>query len=134
MTELSLHVDLSSPPEEVWALVGDFGALATWHPWVPNCTLSEDGLTRTIDLGHSAAIERLDASATSTWSQSYVVVESPMPITDYRATWSVEGSPTGCRLIWNARFTPLDDNAVFMLKSFFEQGFNALAERFGRGP
>lgn len=35
----------TAPPDEVWSLLGDFGALAEWHPAVVACGLSvgDDG-------------------------------------------------------------------------------------------
>ena len=131
--KMTLHVDLAAPPEEVWALVGAFGDLAQWHPWVPNCSLSEDGLTRTIHLGPNTAIEVLDPAATTPSSHSYRVEQSPVPVEDYRATWSVQARASGCTVRWSAEFTPTDPNAATFLATFFEQGFDALRDRFGSG-
>ena len=130
MNELSLSVVLDASAPEVWALVGDFGGLAEWHPWVPNCSLSDDGLTRTIDLGSTAAVERLLPEAIHPLSHSYVVIDSPMPIANYRATWEAIPTPTGCRVTWSATFEPLDENAEFMLTAFVKQAFDSLKQRF----
>jgi len=130
VNELSLSVVLDAPATEVWALVGDFGALAEWHPWVPNCSLSDDGLTRTIDLGATAAVEELIPEAIQPLSHSYVVIDSPMPIENYRATWRASPTPGGCRVTWTATFEPLDENAEFMLTAFIKQAFDSLKQRF----
>ena len=90
MVSISRSAQVAAPAHEVWGVVGNFGELDAWHPWVPNCTLSEDGLTRTIDLGSTAAVEVLDPSSITDLSHSYRVDRSPLPIKNYTAIWSNE--------------------------------------------
>ena len=121
---------LSANAQDVWDLVGDFGAIADWHPWVPNCTLSADGRTRTIDLGDTKAVEVLLSDLSTTLSHCYTVEQSPMPIENYRATLSVSEQSKGCLLTWEARFEPLDDTAAGQIEGFFKKGCDALQARF----
>lgn len=42
------------PPDQVWAIVGDVGAIHRWFPGIVGCTLSSDddgGQIRTVELG-----------------------------------------------------------------------------------
>ena len=34
MLELTMSVELGSPAETVWNVVGNFNGLSDWHPWV----------------------------------------------------------------------------------------------------
>lgn len=132
MGRLERSVALAASAEDVWALVGSFGDLDTWHPWVPNCTLGKDGITRTIDLGPMSAVEVLKDEGPL--HHSYTVTKGPMPITDYLATWTAAPTDGGCTLTVVATFTPVgvsDDDAGKMLSGFFKTAFKVLGERFG---
>lgn len=131
MAELKLSVELGADADTVWALVGRFGDLDAWHPWVPNCSLKDDGVTRVIDLGAMSAVERLVEEGPRT--HSYVVEQSPMPITDYTATWTCEDADGGSVLSVVATFEPKgvpEAQAVMMLQGFFDQAFKTLKGRF----
>ena len=132
MSEIRVTTELPASPEQVWEVVGDFGALDAWHPWVPNCTLGEDGITRTIDMGAASAIEVLDPDATTDRSHTYRVEKSPMPVRDYRATWKVEDADDGCTLDIHATFEPVGDEAqaLALLQGFFDTAVKALRKRF----
>jgi hypothetical protein len=130
MLFVSETTTLSAPATEVWELVGDFGAIADWHPWVPNCMLSSDGRTRTIDLGETKAVEVLLTAFDEELSHTYTVEQGPMPIKNYRATLSVSALPKGCRLTWEAKFEPLHDSAAVQIERFFKKGCEALDARF----
>ena len=122
---------LMAPASEVWALIGDFGALAQWHPWVPGCELSADGAERVIRAdGEVIAVERLLSS--TPLSHTYTVTEGPLPMADYRATLGVTPRPIGCRVSYRGEFVVTDPSAdvVSRLQRFFEVGFEALATRF----
>lgn len=131
MTTLELHVELPASPEAVWEVVGPFGGLADWHPWVPNCTLSEDGAVRTIAMGAISAIEVLEEQTER--SHTYRVQQSPMPVEDYRCTWTVTGEGGRARLGIRATFEPRgvpEEQAVAMLQGFFDAAFATLSKRF----
>ena len=134
MTTLALQTELPADPADVWAVAGDFGNLDQWHPWVPNCTLSDDGLTRTIHMGAMSAIEVLDPAATTENSHSYTVSQSPMPVENYRCTWTVDGEPGRTTLSIRATFEPKgvpEEQALAMLQGFFDTAFQVLGDRFG---
>ena len=130
MTTLQLQTEIAASPTDVWALAGDFGGLDQWHPWVPDCRLSEDGRTRTIGSGPLEAIEVLEQ--TTDTSMSYRVDKSPMPIADYTCTWSVSGE-NSTTLAIEATFEPKgvpEEQAVAMLTGFFQTAFQTLQKRF----
>ena len=131
MTTLELQTEISADPADVWALAGDFGGLATWHPWVPDCRLSDDGSTRTIGSGPLEAIEVLEG--TTETSMTYRVDKSPMPVQDYQCTWTISGEPGNAKLAIKATFEPKgvpEEQAVAMLTGFFDTAFQTLGTRF----
>ena len=88
----------------MWALVGSFCAIKDWHPAVADCETSKEGdvTSRTLTLKDGSKIkERLtDAEETS---YSYAIVESPLPVKNYKATLSVEedeDSPDRSEIHW----------------------------------
>lgn len=131
MTTLSLSARIPAAPDAVWAVVGEFGALDTWHPWVPDCTLSSDGQTRTIGSGAIQTVETLESEGAHT--HTYRVDKSPMPVADYRCTWTATAHDAGTHLAIEATFAPAgvpEDQALAMLTGFFEAAFATLQSRF----
>lgn len=132
MTTLNLQTEIAAAPDAVWALAGDFGGLDIWHPWVPDCRLSDDGRTRTIGSGAMEAIEVLESTGAHT--MTYRVQKSPMPVANYRCTWTAIAENGGTTLSIQATFEPSgapEEQAVAMLTGFFQTAFQTLAERCG---
>lgn len=130
--QVSVEKFLPVSAETVWAIVGDFGGLATWHPYVPNCELSEDGLVRTIAIPPTPAVERLDAAASGPMLHVYTVDAGPMPMTDYRAEMGVREEEGGALLFYRSTSEPVGVDAAkleAMLRKFFEAGFQAVAAK-----
>jgi hypothetical protein len=133
MISIRLEHPVKASAEAVWALVGDFGALADWHPMVPNCSLSDDGLKRTIAIPGMDAIEVMDPDATTDLSHSYTIEQSPMPLTNYRATVGViPKDDDGCTLFYESTCEAVgapDRKLKAALENFFTTGFSAVSER-----
>ena len=50
----------TATPEAAWKKIGDFCGIATWHPAVEKCVLSDDGKKRTLSLkGGGTIVETL---------------------------------------------------------------------------
>ena len=107
MATVTVSAALSASAESVWEIIGDFAALADWHPMVPNCRPTADGLGRIITLPGAEVIETLLPGASPPLGHAYTVGATPMPITDYRATLHLEATDTGCRIVYQGRFTPV---------------------------
>lgn len=114
-------------PQRVWEVIGDFGALDRWHPWVPNCRLDPGGTRRTIDLGETRAVEVLDLDASGEWSQVYTVETSPMPIEDYRAVLRLDAlDEDATRITWESSFLPSHPSAEEQVRSFYVRGLESV--------
>ena len=134
MPTVSLSIDLAAPLDEVWAVVGDFGNLDAWHPWVPACELAADGETRIMRAGEQVvAQERLLEQRD--YAHVYTVDHGPFPMDEYRAELSAVAVGVGCRVTYRGTFEPttMEVDVAAKLRRFFTTGFEALQARFGAG-
>lgn len=129
---IQLWLSLPRAPEEVWAEIGDFGAIADWHPEVSSAELVEiEGEThRHLRLADdSLVLERLRDSGPLHYS--YEMVDGPLPLGDHRATLSCVAEEGGCHVFWSAVFQPGDPAADDIVEGFYRVGLEALRGRFG---
>lgn len=135
--EVVREVELSRPADEVWSLIGPFGALAQWLPILESCETAEvqgklHRHLRTIDGG--ALLEELVSHDDAGMSYTYDILESPLPVDNYRSTVSVRSNGPGCRVTWRSTFDPAGDasehDAAQVIEGIYETGLTALADRF----
>jgi hypothetical protein len=131
-------VDLPVDAASVWHLIGGFGSLATWLPFIEMCELGEHGRTRRLRTPDGdVMVERLMQFDEAKFSYSYSIVDAPFPVTDYLSTLRVQPHAGGCRVFWDGRFCPdgvsvADAAAPF--QKMYDDGLAALAERYRRTP
>ena len=125
-------VSLSRPPDGVWAQIGGFGDIAAWHPDVEKADLAEieGDIHRHLQIaGAGPTFERL--IETGPLYYTYEILDSPLPLSDHRATLSCVAEPGGCHVFWSAMFEPTDPSADDIVTAFYEDGLRALRDRFG---
>jgi len=136
MAQASATVELPLPPEEVWELIGGYGSLPDWLPYIPECKLSDGGRLRTLaNPSGEAIIERLEHYDNAARTYSYSILQSPFPISSYRATLAVSPSASGrgARVDWSGVFTPQgvsDEHVCELFGGIYRDGLKALAARF----
>ena len=134
MATAQASIELSVSADTVWALIGGFGSLPDWLPYIPQSDLSEGGRIRTLANPAGASIvERLLAFDHEDRSYSYAILEAPFPVTGYRSTLRVIPSADGkgARVDWSGVFTPTtvsDDEASALFRGIYEDGLKALAQ------
>ena len=74
-------------PDEVWALVGDFGGLAGWMPGIDSCRVEGDD--RVLEMMGMELTERLLRLDDGARTLAYGIAKSPMPIEHHEATIAV---------------------------------------------
>jgi Polyketide cyclase / dehydrase and lipid transport len=125
--------DAPGDPAEVWALIGDFCAIKNWHPAVASCAETRDGdvTFRMLTLKDGGKIrEKLTGNKET--SYSYEIVESPLPVLNYKAMLSVEedeDSPDRSEVEWEATFDAKgasDEDAQKAIAGIFEDGIKAI--------
>jgi uncharacterized GH25 family protein len=132
--DVSKTVTSAAAPDAVWAKIGDFCGIATWHPAVEKCEMAEkDGATwRTLTLkGGGTIIEKQLARDEALMSYSYAITESPLPVANYQSTLSVTKDGAGSTLIWIGKFDAkgaTDDEAAKVISGIYEAGLAELAK------
>ena len=136
MAKAAASLELSVPPDQVWALIGGFGSLPDWLPFIPTSELAEGGRVRHLaNPDGSTIVERLMAFDETARSYSYHILEAPFPVTDYLSTLSVHALDGGkrSRVDWSGAFKPKgvsDREASRLFQGIYEDGLKALATRF----
>lgn len=98
---------ISAPPEDVWALLADFGGIARWASVVDHASIlrqpgdGEDpriGLTRRIQMGRRTVLERVEH-----WDEptrlSYVIEGLPKAIRSVRNEWTLAPDGNGATTV-----------------------------------
>jgi hypothetical protein len=125
-------VSLPEVPDKIWADIGGFGDLATWHPGVDSVEVFEiegDVHRHLTMIDGSLLLERL--IETGSHYYTYELVDGPLPLANHRATLSCVAEDDGCHVFWSAIFEPTDPAADDIVAGFYEQGLGALRERYG---
>ncbi|MGO1121255.1 SRPBCC family protein [Rhodovibrionaceae bacterium A322] len=135
MTTVNLERDYAVSAAEVWAVIGEFESLHSWHPQVVDSEISDGGTLRTLTLaeGKGQVQERLVLKDDANHSYSYAIISGPLPVSNYSATLSVVDLPGGgCRLTWTSAFSASGEEgfAKGAIAGIYEDGAAALAERF----
>ncbi|MFJ8728958.1 SRPBCC family protein [Streptomyces bauhiniae] len=132
MASTSTYIDVPHTPEQVWQLIGGFGSLPDWLPYIPGSTLSEGGRVRTLTNAEGETIvERLTAFDEDSRTYTYTILKAPFPVTDYLSTLTVHPLPaTGtARVEWSGTFTPAgvpEEEATALFHGIYTEGLAAL--------
>ena len=129
-------VDLSAPPDRVWALIGAFGG--TWHPLIATIQLTGTGIgqLRTIETIYGKTIiERLEAMDQALRFYRYGGV-SGIQTSNYTGIMGVKPKGDGCSVEWHVQYLP-DGQADIVIRiivsTLLKTGLASLKTRFG-GP
>ncbi|GAB2873000.1 SRPBCC family protein [Paraburkholderia jirisanensis] len=138
MAQASASIDLPYPADQVWQLIGGFGSLPDWLPYIPKSELSEGGRVRHLATPDGDEIvERLIAFDHAARSYSYAILKAPFPAVDYVATLKVVDQGGGhCEVEWSGIFTPkgVSDSEVSQLfHGIYDDGLKALAQQMTKG-
>jgi Polyketide cyclase / dehydrase and lipid transport len=127
MAEGRAEAKVAASPQEIWALVGDFGGLADWMPGMDACELDGDvRKIRTMGLEIHEQLKERDDDARRI---SYSIVKSPMPLEHHLATITVAEDGGGSFVTWAyeirpdemvGAFAPVYDGSVQAIKARFE--------------
>jgi polyketide cyclase/dehydrase/lipid transport protein len=94
-------------PPQIWAIVDDFCAIKTWHPAAADCVETKEGdvTYRTITLKDGSKIKE-KLTGKDDLSYSYEIVESPLPVKNYKSKlWlEVDDEPDRSVIYWQSDF------------------------------
>jgi mxaD protein len=118
LLKVTRTVTIDASVDQVWAKCGDFDALDRWLPAVAKDTLTKGknnvpGAERHLDVkGGGYVNERLLHYSGRAHSYSYSILDSVLPVSDYRATLSVKAAGTGKSVVtWTGTFKRKDTGA-----------------------
>ena len=128
--EVRQVAEIKASPAAVWAKVGEWCAIKDWHPAIASCEAGKKGF-RTLTLKDGGKVlERL--TKTGKYSYSYEILESPLPVKNYSATFTAKPDSLGTTdLTWTAKFDPKgksEAEAVGVIKGVFEAGLKNIKD------
>jgi hypothetical protein len=97
-------VDLSTPPDQVWTVIGAFGGM--WNPLIAKIQVIGEGVgqLRTIEtIDGKQMIDRLEAIDNSQRSYRYTMI-SGIPAVDYTGTLDVKPHGSGSSVEWRVQY------------------------------
>ena len=130
--DLSESVDVAASPADVWAAIGDWCSIASWHPVIAECeAYEEDGKTmRKLTTGDGGEIiEEQTGMDGDAMSFSYAIIESPLPIADYASTMAVTENGDGATVTWSSSYSAngvSDDEALELMTGVYRAGLDEL--------
>ena len=110
MAERTAEIDIDGTPEDVWALVGDFGGIAGWMPGMESCRV--EGENRILETMGMTITEKLLARDDATKAITYSIVDG-VPVESHQATITVTEAGSGSHVSWVVDAAP-DDMADLM--------------------
>ena len=101
------RIEAPGLPAEVWAVAGGFCQIKDWHPAVAECVEAKEGdvVFRTLTLKDGAKIKE-KLTGKDDLSYSYEIVESPLPVKNYKSKLWVEtdDEPDRTVIYWQSDF------------------------------
>ena len=136
--EVQRTVEVAAAPDEVWAAIGDFCAIADWHPVIATCQIEEQaGVTfRILTTEDQATLrEQLLSMDDDARFYAYSILESPLPVSGYRSTLSVAEAEAAERatVVWRSEFVPegmSEQEAAGIIAGIYDAGLQSLKEAF----
>lgn len=140
--KLEINVDETKTEQErvaLWEKIGGWCAIEQWHPAVAKCEESKEGddTFRTLTLQDGGKIkERL--ADTGTTSYRYEIIESPLPVKNYEAQFSVtpdDDDLDEINVSWSATYDPADGtdakDARKVIDGIFKDGMESIEAKYG---
>lgn len=136
MPKVSMQTELNVAPDQVWDLIGGFNALPDWHPAVEKSVLKKQGEVRELSLaGGGKIVEKLENLDNGERVYSYTITDSPLPVSNYKATIRVKDDENGTSVVeWSSEFEAAgaaENEAVKAIQDIYQAGFDNLKKIFG---
>ena len=133
--EVASSATVTGKPDAVWQKIGDFCAIQTWHPAISKCALSEEGgaTYRTLTTTDGATIKEKLVEQTDK-SYTYDIIDSPLPVANYRATISVSPEGNGTKVDWRSNFDAkgkTDSEAKDVIIGIYKAGLDKIGKMSG---
>ncbi|MEB0040075.1 MULTISPECIES: SRPBCC family protein [unclassified Pseudomonas] len=136
MAKASATIEVSATADQVWQLMGGFGSLPDWLPFIVECELGEGGRVRHLKTNDGAVIvERLQTFDNAARTYTYSIEQGPFPVTDYLAKVEVSEVPGkhSTNIVWSGTFTCAgitEEAAAELFDGVYRGGLAALKSNF----
>lgn len=135
MARVTRTLSLNAAAADVWARIGSFQTIGDWHPVIDSCTAESGGEVRRLGIGGGAEIvERLESHDDAAMSYSYIIVEGPLPVANYRSTLRVRDNGDGTSTVeWSGDFDAAgvaDAVADETVTGVYQAGLDSLRAEF----
>ena len=121
MASAQAAIDIKKSPDEVWAIIGDFGGIDSWMPGVESCRL--EGENRIIAMSGMEITERLVTTSDDTHTQTYCITDG-VPVEFHQATITVTPNGGGSKVTWDVEARP--DEMTDLMQGIYQQTLDAL--------
>ena len=134
MASIKKEATINAPLDAVWKVARGFDTIHEWHPGIEALKMVEgaEDPRRLLTLGNGAIVdEQLVELDDDKHSQTYTILESPIPLTEYYATISVQAEGSQSHVTWSATYEPNPGEAatcVEIVGEVFESGLAALKQ------
>ena len=120
MAQGKTEIKIARKPDEVWGVVGDFGALDKWLPGVESCRLEGDD--RHLAMMGMEITETLIRKDDDARAITYGITAG-VPVERHEATITVNPDGEGSNVTWDV---DVDDTMTEMMVGIYTQGLEAL--------
>jgi hypothetical protein len=139
--KLEINVDETKTEAErkaLWEKVGGWCAIKEWHPAVAACEESKEGddTFRTLTLKDGGKIKEKLVD-TGTTSYRYAIIESPLPVKNYEAQFSVtpdDDDLDEINVVWSATYDAADGKddkeARKTMDGIFKDGIESIKAKY----
>jgi mxaD protein len=123
MARIEKTIDINRPADDVWKVVGDFGAISTWLPaiaassfagGVRECSIEGGGMLR----------EEIATRDDANRRYEYTITDAPFPLDAHGASMSVVDNGAGSTVTWITEIEP--DDLADLMEPLFEDGIHSL--------
>ena len=135
MASIKRKITINASPDAIWKVAGDFAGIAEWHPAIASIKMveGEKEPRRILTLADGAIVdERLIELDDAKYTHTYTILDSPIPLTNYLATISVQPEGGQSRVIWSATYDPNPGGEATceeIVSQVFESGLEALKQQ-----
>lgn len=126
MASIRHHRRTTATPDEVWALVTDFGGLADWFPGVDACTI--DGGVRTVTTMGMDIEEKQITNDGELRRLQYSIVGGPMVPAHHLATIDVLDDGDGALIVYSCDVAP--DELAEVFDGVYASAAQGIADHF----
>ncbi len=135
--EVKKKINAPALVPKVWAIVSEFCSIKDWHPVVADCkeTKEGDATIRTLTLKDNGGTIKEKLLESDDTSYSYEILESPLPVKNYKAKLWVEEderNPERTTVHWDATFDAngaSDEDATKKISDIFFAGLKGIKQK-----